>query len=79
MVGGRAPAKAMLAAAERMMERLRLPVNARKTCCIRVPEESLEFFMYRVGRNYRRDTDREYIGTRPRAGSAAAHGARAAS
>ena len=38
-VCGRAPAKAMRAAVEGMMERLRLPVNARKTRCMRVPEE----------------------------------------
>ena len=43
VVGGRAPAEAMRAAVERMMERLRLPVNARKPRCLRVPEEALEF------------------------------------
>ena len=43
MVCGRAPAEAMRAAVERMMERLRLPVNARKTRCSRVPEEPLDF------------------------------------
>ena len=56
----RAPAEAMRAAVERMMERLRLPVNARKTRCLRVPEEPLEFLGYRVGRNYRKDTGRKY-------------------
>ena len=69
VVCGRAPAEAMRAAVERMMERLRLPVNARKTRCLRVPEEPLEFLGYRVGRNYRKDTGRKYMGTRPSAGS----------
>ena len=38
VVCGRAPAEAMRAAVEWMMERLRLPVNARKTRWLRVPE-----------------------------------------
>ena len=54
MVCGRARAEAMRAVVEGMMERLRSPVNACKTRCARVPEESLEFLGYRVGRNYRR-------------------------
>ena len=41
------------------------PINATKTRSIRVPEEPLEFLGYRIGRNYRRDTGRAYIGTRP--------------
>ena len=32
---------------------------------MRAPEEPLEFLGYRIGRNYRRDTGRAYIGTRP--------------
>ena len=47
------------------MERLRLPINVTKTRSMRVPEEPLEFLGYRIGRNYRRDTGRAYIGTRP--------------
>ena len=47
------------------MQRLKLTVNAEKTRCCRVPEESIEFLGYRIGRNYRRDTGRAYIGTRP--------------
>ena len=69
VVCGRAPAEAMRAAVERMLERLRLPVNPRKTRCLHVPEEPMEFLEYRVGRNYRRDTVRDYFGTRPSAGS----------
>ena len=65
VVCGRAPAEAMRAAVERMMERLRLPVNATKTRCLRVPEEPMEFLGYRIGRNYSPRTGRAYIGTRP--------------
>ena len=69
VICGQAPAAAKRATVERMMERLRLPLNAMKTRSLRVPEEPLEFLGYRVGRNYRKDTGREYIGTRPGAGS----------
>ena len=51
-----------------MMERLRLPVNARKTRCVRGPEEPVEFRGYRVGRNYRPRTGEPYLVTRPSAG-----------
>ena len=69
VICGRAPAEAMRAAVERMMKRLRLPLNARKTRCVRVPEEPVEFLGYRIGRNHRPDTGREYLGTRPSAES----------
>ena len=69
VICGRAPAEAMRAAVERRMERLRLPLQAWKTRCVRVPEEPVEFLGYRVGRAYRRDTGREYLGTRPSAES----------
>ncbi len=62
---GRAPAAEMLAAVNRLMERLKLPVNARKTRCLRCPEEPLEFLGYRIGWNYRRTDASRYIGTRP--------------
>ena len=65
VVCGKAPAEAMRAAVERMMEQLRLPVNATKTRCLRVPEEPMEFLGYRIGRNYSPRTGRAYIGTRP--------------
>ena len=65
VVLGKAPSALMLAAVESLMERLRLPINAQKTRCLAVPEEPLEFLGYRIGRNYRRDTGRAYIGTRP--------------
>ncbi len=47
------------------MKRLKLPINAEKTRCCRVPEEPMTFLGYRIGRNYRRDTGAAYIGTRP--------------
>ena len=62
---GRAPAAEMLAAVSGLMKRLKLPMNAEKTRCCRVPEEPLTFLGYRIGRNYRRDTGAAYIGTRP--------------
>ena len=65
VVCGKAPADMMRGAVEDMMERLRLPINATKTHSMRVPDEPLEFLGYRIGRNYRRDTGRAYIGTRP--------------
>ena len=43
----------MLAAVEALMERLKLPMNAEKTRCCRLPEESMTFLGYRIGRNYR--------------------------
>ena len=66
---GRAPAAEMLAAVSGLMKRLKLPMNAEKTCCCRVPEEPMTFLGYRIGRNYRRDTGRAYIGTRPSSAS----------
>ena len=62
---GRAPAAEMLTAVEGLMRRLKLPMNAEKTRCCRVPEEPMTFLGYRIGRNHRRDTGRAYIGTRP--------------
>lgn len=69
MICGQAPAAAMLAAVEWFMEQLRLPLNATKTRCVRVPEEPVEFLGYRVGRNWNPRTGKAYIGTRPSRGS----------
>jgi len=66
---GKSPAAEMRSAVENLMERLKLPINAEKTRCCRLPEESMTFLGYRIGRNYRRDTGRAYIGTRPSAAS----------
>ena len=62
---GKAPAAAMLAAVRRLAEGLKLPVNERKTRCLRCPEEPFEFLGYRIGRNYRPHGRGAYIGTRP--------------
>ena len=42
----------MLTAVEGLMRRLKLPMNAEKTRCCRVPEEPMTFLGYRIGRNY---------------------------
>ena len=65
VVCGKVPADMMRGAVEDLVERLRLPINVTKTRSMRVPEEPLEFLGYRIGRNYRRDTGRAYIGTCP--------------
>ena len=62
---GKAPAAEMLTAVEGLMRRLKLPMNAEKTRCCRVPEEPMTFLGYRIGRNYRPFTGAAYIGTRP--------------
>ena len=62
---GKAPAAEMLAVVERLMAGLKLPVNERKTRCLRCPEEPVEFLGYRIGRNYRPHRKGAYIGTRP--------------
>ena len=48
-----------------LMQRLKLPVNEAKTRLIRVPDESVDFLGYTIGRCYSRKTGRAYIGTRP--------------
>ncbi len=62
---GKAPAAEMLTAVKRIMEELKLPVNERKTRCLRCPEEPMGFLGYRIGRNYRPKGRGAYIGTRP--------------
>ena len=69
VVLGKVPAAEMLAAVEALTKALKLTVNADKTRCCRVPEESIEFLGYRIGRNYRPTTGRAYAGTRPSAAS----------
>ena len=69
VVLGRVPAAIMRAAVEDLVKRLKLTLNAEKTREVRVPKEPLEFLGYRIGRNYRRDTGRSYIGTRPSSAS----------
>ena len=62
---GKATAAEMLEAVNRLMDKLKLPVNAQKTRCLRCPEEPLEFLGYRIGWNYRPTDGSRYIGTRP--------------
>ena len=62
---GKTPAADMLAAVRRPMTGLKLPVNERKTRCLRCPEDPFEFLGYRIGRNYRPNGQGSYIGTRP--------------
>ena len=66
---GKTAAAEMLTAVEALMKGLRLTVNAEKTRCRRVPEDSIEFLGYRIGRNCRPRTGRACMGTRPRAAS----------
>ena len=68
-VVGKAASEEMLEAVKRIMEELKLPVNERKTRCLRCPEERLEFLGYRIGCNYRAQGRGSYIGTRPSQGS----------
>ena len=49
----------------RMMEKLRLTVNEKKTRPCRVPDESFDFLGYTIGRCYSPKTGKAYIGTRP--------------
>ena len=65
VVLGQGPVTPMRAAVEDVMKRLKLPLNTEKTRSVQVPQESFSFLGYRIGRNYRRDTGRAYIGTRP--------------
>ena len=62
---GKAPAADMLAVVERFMSGMKLPINERKTRCLRCPDEAFEFLGYRIGRNYCREGKGAYIGTRP--------------
>ena len=48
-----------------MMERLGLAVNEEKSGIRRLPNESVEFLGYTIGRCYSRQTGRAYVGTRP--------------
>jgi RNA-directed DNA polymerase len=54
-----------LATFQYMMRQLRLTVNEAKTRLLRVPDESVDFLGYTIGRCYSPKTGRAYIGTRP--------------
>jgi group II intron reverse transcriptase/maturase len=61
----RGNAEAALAVMRRMMGRLKLEVNEDKTGIRRLPDESVDFLGYTIGRCYSVQTGRAYIGTRP--------------
>ena len=48
-----------------IMAGLKLPVNERKTRCLRCPDEVFDFLGYRIGRIHRPTGEGSYIGTRP--------------
>jgi len=56
-------------AAARILERLGLRLNEVKTHICRVPDQSVDFLGYTIGRCYLPGTGRAYIGTRPSRGS----------
>jgi len=61
----RGQAKQAMDAMRSMMQRLRLTVNEEKTQVRRIPEESVDFLGYTLGRCWSPKTGRAYIGTRP--------------
>lgn len=61
----RGTADEAMAAMRSMMERLRLTVNEAKTRLCRVPEDSVDFLGYTIGRCWSPKTGRAYIGTKP--------------
>ncbi len=54
-----------LATLQEMMQQLKLTVSEAKTRLCRVPDESIDFLGYTIGRCYSPRTGRAYIGTRP--------------
>jgi group II intron reverse transcriptase/maturase len=57
--------EAAMAAMREMMEKLKLTVNEAKTQLRTLPDESVDFLGYTIGRCYSPRTGRAYIGTRP--------------
>ena len=72
-VPGKAPAADMLTAVEALIKRLKLATNTEKTHCCWVPEDSVEFLGYRIGRNYRRETGRVLHRHAPERGERSEH------
>jgi len=54
-----------LAILQHMMQQLKLTVNEARTRLCRVPDESVDFLGYTIGRCYSPETGRAYIGTCP--------------
>ena len=61
----RGTAEQASAAMRAMMSKLKLTVNETKTRLCRLPDETFDFLGYTIGRCYRPQTGRSYIGTRP--------------
>jgi len=61
----RGMAQEAMSVMRRMMEKLKLTVNERKTRWCRVPDESFDFLGYTIGRCYSPKTGKAYIGTCP--------------
>ncbi len=61
----RGSGEAAMVAMRWMMKKLKLPLNETKTRLLRVPDESVEFLGYTIGRCYSPRTGRAYLGTRP--------------
>lgn len=61
----RGSGEAAMAALRTMMEKLKLTLNESKTQIRRIPDESVDFLGYTIGRCYSPRTGRAYIGTRP--------------
>ncbi len=61
----RGPAEQAMTAMRGMMHKLKLTVNEEKTQIRRIPEESVEFLGYTIGRCYSYQTGQPFIGTRP--------------
>ena len=58
-------AEEAMSAMRTLMERLKLTVNEKKTCRRKLPEESITFLGYRIGRCYSPKTGGSYIGMSP--------------
>ena len=54
-----------MATLRKLMQQLKLPINEAKTRLVRVPDESVEFLGYTIGRCHSWKTGRAYIGTWP--------------
>ena len=63
----RGSAEAAMTAMRRMMAKLKLTVNEKKTRLCRLPEETFDFLGYTIGRCYSRQTGHAYLGTKPSA------------
>ena len=61
----RGSGEASMTTLRRMMKKLRLTLNESKTQIRQIPDESVDFLGYTIGRCYSQRTGRAYLGTRP--------------